>query len=457
MYKEYKTIKEVKGPLLLVEGVRGPKYQELVEVIMEDETKRLGQVLEADDELTVVQMFEETRGLKIERSKVRFLGKTLKIGVSEEMLGRVFSGSGKPIDGGPEIIPEKELDIQGFPLNPFSRAYPDDFIQTGISAIDGLNTLVRGQKLPIFSGAGLPHNELAAQIVRQAKVRKTGEGFAVLFGAIGITFEEANFFIKSFEEAGILSRTALFINLADDPVIERIALPRITLSLAEFLAFEKDLHILVILTDMTMYCEALREISGARKEIPGRKGYPSYLYTDLASIYERAGRIKGKLGSITQIPVLTMPEDDKTHPIPDLSGYITEGQVILSRELHQRGIYPPIDVLSSLSRLKDKGIGEGKTREDHSGVLNQMFSSYAKGKETRDLAAILGEASLTELDKQYLKFADLFEEKFLKQGLKEDRAIEQTLNLAWQLLSTLPSSELKRVKEEHIKKYLRNI
>ncbi len=451
--KEYKTITQIKGPLVFVEGVKGAKYQELVEVIMENGEKRLGQVLEASDEMTVVQMFEETRGLKIKNSKAKFLGKTLKIGVSEKMLGRIFSGSGKPIDDGPQIIPEKEVDIQGSPLNPYSRDYPEDFIQTGISAIDGLNTLVRGQKLPIFSGAGLPHNQLAAQIVRQAKVRKTGEKFAIVFGAMGITFEEANFFIKSFEESGVLGKTILFINLADDPVIERIALPRIALSVAEFLAFEKGHHILVILTDMTMYCEALREISGARKEIPGRRGYPGYLYTDLATIYERAGKIKGREGSITQIPILTMPEDDKTHPIPDLTGYITEGQIMLSRELHQRGIYPPIDVLSSLSRLKDKGIGEGKTREDHPGVLNQMFSFYAKGKETRDLAAILGEASLTEIDKKYLKFAELFEEKFLKQGFEEERSIEKTLEISWELLSLLPLSELKRVKKEHIEKY----
>jgi len=456
MQKEYKTIKEIKGPLLFVEGVKGAKYQELVEVVMENGEKRLGQVIEASEEMTILQMFEETRGLKVENSKAIFLGKTLTIGVSSQMLGRIFNGSGKPIDEGPEVIPEKELDINGAPLNPYSRAYPEDFIQTGISAIDGLNTLVRGQKLPIFSGAGLPHNELTAQIVRQAKVRKSGEKFAVIFGAIGITFEEANFFIKSFKEAGVLGRTVLFINLADDPVIERIALPRIALTTAEFLAFEKGLHILVILTDMTMYCEALREISGARKEIPGRRGYPGYLYTDLATIYERAGKIKGKEGSITQIPVLTMPEDDKTHPIPDLTGYITEGQIMLSRELHQKGIYPPIDVLTSLSRLKDKGIGEGKTREDHSGVLNQLFSSYAKGKEVSDLATILGEASLTEIDKKYLKFAQLFEEKFLKQGKREERTIEETLDIGWQLLSLLPTAELKRVKKEHIEKYRKN-
>ena len=456
MQKEYKTIKEIKGPLLFVEGVKGAKYQELVEVVMENGEKRLGQVIEASEEMTILQMFEETRGLKVENSKAIFLGKTLTIGVSSQMLGRIFNGSGKPIDEGPEVIPEKELDINGAPLNPYSRAYPEDFIQTGISAIDGLNTLVRGQKLPIFSGAGLPHNELTAQIVRQAKVRRSGEKFAVIFGAIGITFEEANFFIKSFKEAGVLGRTVLFINLADDPVIERIALPRIALTTAEFLAFEKGLHILVILTDMTMYCEALREISGARKEIPGRRGYPGYLYTDLVTIYERAGKIKGKEGSITQIPVLTMPEDDKTHPIPDLTGYITEGQIMLSRELHQKGIYPPIDVLTSLSRLKDKGIGEGKTREDHSGVLNQLFSSYAKGKEVSDLATILGEASLTEIDKKYLKFAQLFEEKFLKQGKREDRTIEETLDIGWQLLSLLPTAELKRVKKEHIEKYRKN-
>ena len=453
MFKEYKTIKEIKGPLVVIEKVKGAKYQELVEIVMENGEKRLGQVLEAGEEFSVVQMFEDTRGMKIENSKAIFLGKPLKIGVSQEMLGRVFDGKGEVIDEGPEILPEKELDINGAPLNPYSRDYPEDFIQTGISAIDGLNPLVRGQKLPIFSGAGLPHNELAAQIVRQAKVRKTGEKFGVIFGAIGITFEEANFFLESFKKAGVLGRTVVFINLADDPVIERVALPRIALSVAEYLAFEKGLHVLVILTDMTMYCEALREISGARKEIPGRRGYPGYLYTDLASIYERAGKIKGKEGSVTQIPILTMPEDDKTHPIPDLTGYITEGQIVLSRELHQKGIYPPIDVLSSLSRLKDKGIGEGKTREDHSGVLNQVFSSYAKGKEARDLAAILGESALSEIDKKYLKFAELFEEKFLKQGFEEERTIEKTLDIAWEILSLLPPAELKRIKKEYIQKY----
>ena len=453
MFKEYKTIKEIKGPLVVIEKVKGAKYQELVEIVMENGEKKLGQVLEAGEEFSVVQMFEDTRGMKIENSKAIFLGKPLKIGVSQEMLGRVFDGKGEVIDEGPEILPEKELDINGAPLNPYSRDYPEDFIQTGISAIDGLNPLVRGQKLPIFSGAGLPHNELAAQIVRQAKVRKTGEKFGVVFGAIGITFEEANFFLESFKKAGVLGRTVVFINLADDPVIERVALPRIALSVAEYLAFEKGLHVLVILTDMTMYCEALREISGARKEIPGRRGYPGYLYTDLASIYERAGKIKGKEGSVTQIPILTMPEDDKTHPIPDLTGYITEGQIVLSRELHQKGIYPPIDVLSSLSRLKDKGIGEGKTREDHSGVLNQVFSSYAKGKEARDLAAILGESALSEIDKKYLKFAELFEEKFLKQGFEEERTIEKTLDIAWEILSLLPPAELKRIKKEYIQKY----
>jgi len=453
MFKEYKTIKEIKGPLVVIEKVKGAKYQELVEIVMENGEKRLGQVLEAGEEFSVVQMFEDTRGMKIENSKAIFLGKPFKIGVSQEMLGRVFDGKGEVVDEGPEILPEKELDINGAPLNPYSRDYPEDFIQTGISAIDGLNPLVRGQKLPIFSGAGLPHNELAAQIVKQAKVRKTGEKFGVIFGAIGITFEEANFFLESFKKAGVLGRTVVFINLADDPVIERVALPRIALSVAEYLAFEKGLHILVILTDMTMYCEALREISGARKEIPGRRGYPGYLYTDLASIYERAGKIKEKEGSVTQIPILTMPEDDKTHPIPDLTGYITEGQIVLSRELYQKGIYPPIDVLSSLSRLKDKGIGEEKTREDHAGVLNQVFSSYAKGKEARDLAAILGESALSEIDKKYLKFAELFEEKFLKQGFEEERNIEKTLDIAWEILSLLPPAELKRIKKEHIQKY----
>jgi len=458
MLKQYKTIKEITGPLLVVEGIHDVKYEEMVEIELSDGSRRRGRVLEITDKKAVVQMFEDSRGLEVEGAKATFLGKTMEIGVSKDMLGRIFDGAGKPKDGLPNIIAEKKLDINGAPINPYSRDYPNDFIQTGISTIDGLNTLVRGQKLPIFSGAGLPHSEFAAQIARQAKVAKPDgkvEGnFAVVFAAMGITFEEAEFFINQFKETGAISRATLYINLANDPVVERITLPRIALTTAEYLAYELGLHVLVILTDMTNYCEALREISAARKEIPGRRGYPGYLYTDLSTIYERAGRIKGKPGSITQIPVLTMPEDDKTHPIPDLTGYITEGQIMLSRELHRKGIYPPVDVLPSLSRLKDKGIGEGKTREDHSGVLNQLFAAYARGKEAKELAVILGEAALSEADKKFAKFADEFENKFVRQRLDEDRTIAETLNIGWDLLSILPKSELKRVKEEHIEKYL---
>jgi len=454
MLTSYKTIKEIAGPLLIVEGVEKATYQELVEVELPNGELRRGRVLEVDADKAIIQMFEETRGIPVEGSKAKFLGKTMELGVSEEMLGRIFSGSGLPIDHGPKIIPEKMLDINGAPINPYARDYPNEFIQTGISSIDAMNPLVRGQKLPIFSGAGLPHLELAAQIARQAKLIKGGEKFAVVFGAMGITFEEAEYFIKDFKETGAIERAVLFINLADDPVIERITLPRIALTTAEYLAFEKDMHILVILIDMTHYCEALREISAARKEVPARRGYPGYMYSDLSTIYERAGRLKGKKGSITQIPILSMPEDDKTHPIPDLTGYITEGQIILSRELHRRGIYPPVDVLPSLSRLKDKGIGQEKTREDHPGISNQLFSAYAQGKQARELSTILGEAALTELDKKYLQFAEEFENRFVKQGPYEDRTIFQTLDLAWQLLSILPRRELKRIKDQYIEKYL---
>ncbi len=458
MLKQYKTIKEIAGPLLVVGGIKDVKYEEMVEVELSDGSRRRGRVLEISEDKAVVQMFEETRGLEVEGAKVTFLGKTMEIGVAKDMLGRIFDGAGRPKDGLPEIIAEEKLDINGAPINPYARDYPNDFIQTGISTIDGLNTFVRGQKLPIFSGAGLPHSEFAAQIARQAKVVKpdgTSEGnFAVVFAAMGITFEEAEFFINQFKETGAISRAVLYVNLANDPVVERITLPRIALTTAEYLAFELGLHVLVILTDMTNYCEALREISAARKEIPGRRGYPGYLYTDLSTIYERAGRIKGRKGSITQIPVLTMPEDDKTHPIPDLTGYITEGQIMLSRELHRKGIYPPIDVLPSLSRLKDKGIGAGKTREDHSGTLNQLFAAYARGKEAKELAVILGEAALSETDKKFAKFADEFEDKYVRQQTDEDRTIKETLDLGWRLLSILPKAELKRVKEEHIEKYL---
>jgi len=455
MLKTYKTIKEAAGPLLVVYGVEGVKYEELVEIETQDGIIKRGRVLEAAEDKAVIQVFEDTRGVNLKDSKAKFLGKTMKQGVTEEMLGRVFDGAGKPKDNGPQIIAEKYSDINGSPINPYCREYPDDFIQTGISTIDGLNTLVRGQKLPIFSGAGLPHSMLAAQIARQAKVLGEAEEFSVVFAAMGITFEEAQFFIDEFKKTGALSKAVVFVNLADDPVIERITLPRIALTTAEFLAFEKGREVLVILTDMTNYCEALREVSAARKEVPGRRGYPGYLYTDLATIYERAGRIKGKKGSITQIPILTMPEDDITHPIPDLSGYITEGQILLSRDLHRKGLYPPVDVLPSLSRLKDKGIGQGKTREDHLGVLNQLFAFYARGREVRELALILGEAALNEVDRAYLKFADEFENRFVNQGYNENRSIEDTLNLGWELLAILPKSEMKRVKEEYITKYLK--
>jgi V/A-type H+-transporting ATPase subunit B len=454
MLKEYLTIKDIVGPLLLVEGVEGVKYGELVEVEFPDGSVGLGNVLEVSTDAVLVQSFEVTQGLSTEKTKVKFLGRSLQLPVSKDILGRIFDGLGRPIDDGPRIIPEKRLDIHGNPINPYARDYPTDFIQTGISSIDGLNPLVRGQKLPIFSGSGLPHSRVAAQIARQAGVLGREEEFAVVFAAMGITFEEADFFIREFRGTAAIERAVLFINLADDPAIERIATPRMALTAAEYLAFELDMHVLVILTDMTYYCEALREISAARKEVPGRRGYPGYLYTDLATIYERAGRIKGKAGSITQIPVLTMPDDDKTHPIPDLTGYITEGQIILSRDLHRRGIYPPVDVLPSLSRLKEKGIGEGKTREDHSGLSNQLFAAYARGKEAKELAVILGEAALSEEDKLFVKFSEEFEERFVRQGEHENRTIEDTLTLGWELLKILPRGELKRVKEEQIARYM---
>ncbi len=454
MEVEYRTIREIKGPLLIVENTRDVAYGEVVKIRGPDGKERLGQVLEARENMAVVQVFEGTRGLDVKNTTVKFLGETLKIGVSVEMLGRVFDGTGRPIDGGPEVIPEEMRDINGYPINPAARAYPREFIQTGISTIDGMNTLVRGQKLPIFSGAGLPHNEIAAQIARQAKVRGQGEKFAVVFVAMGITAEEANFFRHEFERTGALERTVLFLNLANDPAIERIVIPRMGLTVAEYLAFEKDMHVLVILTDMTNYCEALREISAAREEVPGRRGYPGYMYTDLATIYERAGRIIGKEGSITQIPILTMPDDDMTHPIPDLTGYITEGQIVLSRDLHRRGIYPPINPLPSLSRLMKEGIGEGRTREDHAGVANQLYAAYAEGLRLRDLVAVVGEEALSEEDRILLKFADAFEDKFIKQGHDEDRSIEETLTIAWNLLALLPRSYLKKIDKKYIEKYL---
>jgi V/A-type H+-transporting ATPase subunit B len=453
MREEYLTVQEIAGPLVLVKNIKNVKYEELVEVEDGGGRVRRGKVLEVTEDYALVQLFEGSRGVGISQTRVRFLGRGIELGVSEDILGRVFDGLGNPIDDGPAIIPEKKLDINGNPLNPQARDYPSEFIQTGISSIDGLNTLVRGQKLPIFSGAGLPHAKLAAQIVRQARVLKEEEKFAVVFGAMGITFEEADFFIKDFERSGALARTVLFVNLANDPAIERIATPRMCLTTAEYLAFDREMHVLVVLLDMTNYCEALRETSSARREIPGRRGYPGYLYTDLATMYERAGRVKGKKGSITQIPILTMPEDDKTHPIPDLTGYITEGQIILSRVLHRKGIYPPVDILPSLSRLKDKGIGKGKTREDHSDLFNQLFASYARGKEAQDLAVILGDAALSETDKLYYKFADIFEERYIQQGETENRSIFETLDLGWELLRMLPREELKRVREEYLEKY----
>ncbi|MCI7468399.1 MAG: V-type ATP synthase subunit B [Lachnospiraceae bacterium] len=453
MPREYRTIQEVSGPLMLVRGVSGVTYDELGELELENGEKRRCKVLEIDGGNALVQLFEPSTGINLDTSKVRFLGRPMELGVSEDMLGRVFDGLGRPIDDGPEILPDERRDINGLPMNPAARAYPEEFIETGISAIDGLNTLVRGQKLPIFSASGLPHSQLAAQIARQAKVRGTDEPFAVVFAAMGITFEEAHFFQESFRESGAIDRTVLFVNLANDPAVERIATPRMALTAAEYLAFEKNMHVLVIMTDITNYADALREISAARKEVPGRRGYPGYMYTDLASLYERAGRQKGKKGSITMIPILTMPEDDKTHPIPDLTGYITEGQIILSRELYQKGIQPPIDVLPSLSRLKDKGIGEGKTRADHANTMNQLFAAYARGKDAKELMIILGEAALTDIDKLYAKFADEFEEKYVNQGYNSDRSIEETLDIGWDLLRILPRSELKRIKDEFLDQY----
>ena len=454
MIKEYKTIKEVVGPIMLVEGVEGVKYNERVEVIQKNGEIRRGKVLEVNNDKALVQLFESAQGLQISTSKAKFTGRSQELAVSEDMLGRVFDGMGNPRDGGAPIIPEKTMDINGEPINPAARDYPNEFIQTGISAIDGLNTLVRGQKLPVFSMSGLPHAELAAQIARQARVLKSDEKFAVVFAAVGITYEEAEYFVSDFKKTGAIERTVLFTNLANDPAIERISTPRMALTCAEYLAYDLGMHVLVIITDITNYCEALREISAARKEVPGRRGYPGYLYTDLASLYERAGRIKGKKGSITQIPILTMPEDDKTHPIPDLTGYITEGQIILSRELYKKGVLPPIDVLPSLSRLKDKGIGEGKTREDHADTMNQLFAAYARGKESKELATILGEAALSETDRIYAHFAEEFEKEYVSQGFNANRNIEETLDLGWKLLKILPKSELKRIKEKYIEKYL---
>lgn len=456
MAKEYRTIEEVSGPLMLVQDVEDVAYDELGEIVLSNGEIRRCQVLEVSGNNVLVQLFESSIGINIEQSKVRFLGHGMELPVSPDMFGRVFDGLGSPIDDGPEIIPEKTMDSNGLPMNPAARAYPDEFIQTGISAIDGLNTLVRGQKLPIFSGSGLPHNQLASQIARQAKVLDDSEKFAVVFAAMGITFEDANFFIEDLRKTGAISRSVMFVNLANDPAIERIATPRVALTTAEYLAFDLDMHVLVILTDITYYAEALREVSAARKEVPGRRGYPGYLYTDLAQIYERAGRLKDRTGSITLMPILTMPDDDKTHPIPDLTGYITEGQIILNRDLYNRAIQPPIDVLPSLSRLKDEAIGDGKTRADHADTMNQLFAAYSRGKDAKELEIILGEEALSEADRIYSRFSDEFEKRYISQTFDVDRSIEETLELGWDLLSILPKNELNRISETYIEKYYRD-
>jgi V/A-type H+-transporting ATPase subunit B len=452
---EYLSVREVSGPLLFVEGVKGVAYGEVVEILTPAGERRRGQVLDAREGMAVVQVYEGTGGIDTSRTRVRFTGETLKFGVGMDLVGRIFNGRGEPIDGGPKPLPEEERDVHGAPLNPSSREYPSEFIQTGLSAIDGMNTLVRGQKLPIFSGSGLPHNELAAQVARQAKVRGEEEKFAVVFCGMGITHEDASFFIREFERTGALERAVVFLNLASDPAIERILTPRLGLTTAEYLAFVQGMHVLVILLDMTNYAEALRELSAARNEVPGRRGYPGYMYTDLATIYERAGRVRGKSGSVTQMPILTMPGDDLTHPVPDLSGYITEGQLVMERELHRKGIYPPINVLPSLSRLMKDGIGKGKTREDHSDVSNQLYAAYAEGRDLRALVAVVGEEALTERDRKYLEFADAFEQRFVNQGRDEDRPIERTLDLGWELLSMLPEDELTRVDPKFLSKYLK--
>ena len=455
MPKEYRSIREVAGPLMMISGVENVKYNELGEIELPSGEKRRCKVLEVDGDHALVQLFESAAGINLSSSRVRFLGRGMELPVSPDMLSRVFDGLGRPIDGGPELIPEKRMDVNGTPMNPAARNYPQEFIQTGVSAIDGLNTLVRGQKLPIFSASGLPHAQLAAQIARQATVLGDHQGFAVVFAAMGITFEESNYFVESFRKTGAIDRTVLFINLANDPAVERIATPRMALTAAEYLAFDRGMQVLVIMTDITNYADALREVSAARKEVPGRRGYPGYMYTDLASLYERAGRLKNRDGSITLIPILTMPEDDKTHPIPDLTGYITEGQIILSRELYRKGITPPIDVLPSLSRLKDKGIGKGRTREDHASTMNQLFAAYARGKDAKELMVILGEAALTRIDKLYAEFADRFEKEYVSQGYETNRGIEETLDLGWKLLSILPRSELQRIGDDLLDRYYR--
>lgn len=453
MLKEYQTVKEISGPLMLVTEVEGVKYEELVDIRLQNGEQRRGKVLEVGDGFALVQLFEGSAGINLPQTSVRFLGKPLELGVSEDMIGRIFDGMGEPIDDGPRLIAEERRDINGLPINPYARDYPSEFIQTGVSVIDGLNTLVRGQKLPIFSGNGLPHNQLAAQIARQATVPGSREKFAVVFAAMGITFEESQFFMKDFRESGAFDRAVLFINLANDPTIERISTPRMALTAAEYLAFEKNMHVLVIMTDMTNYADALREVSAARKEVPGRRGYPGYLYTDLSQIYERAGRIKGREGSITQIPILTMPENDITHPIPDLTGYITEGQIILSGDIYNKGIQPPINALPSLSRLKDKGIGEGKTRKDHAATMNQIYAAVARGREAKELATILGESALSDTDLAFARFSDEFDERYVNQGFSTNRSIAETLELGWSLLRMLPRGELKRISDKLLDEY----
>ena len=451
--KEYKTITEIAGPLVFVDNVSGVRYGEIVDINLPNGERRRGQVLDITSRIAVVQVFGSTAGIDTKGSSVKFLGETMTIGLSTDMLGRAFDGLGRPRDKGPEVIAKERVDVNGLPINPYSRDPPADFIQTGISTIDVMNTLVRGQKLPIFSASGLPHNQLAVQIARQAKVRKAGEEFAVVFAAVGITHEEASFFMRDFEKTGALENAVLFLNLADDPSVERLITPRLALSTAEYLAYEHDMHILVLITDMTNYAESLREVSAARQEVPGRRGYPGYMYTDLSTIYERAGRIKGRKGTVTQFPILTMPGDDKTHPIPDLTGYITEGQIILSRDIHRKGIFPPVDPLPSLSRLMNSGIGGQKTREDHKGVSDQLYAAYASGRDLRNLSAVVGEEALSEVDRKFLHFADAFENRFIRQGPYEDRDIETSLELGWELLSDIPEGELKRMKKEHIEKY----
>lgn len=454
MKKEYLMLDKVQGPLIILSEVKDAAYDEIVDIIVDGNQKKKGKVVQIQNDKAIIQVFEPTAGMSVENTSVSFTGKPLEISLSKDILGREFNGLGEPVDGGGEIYSSKKYNINGRPINPVARKYPRNFIETGISSIDCLTTLIRGQKLPIFSGNGMPHNELAAQIVRQARLGSdSGEKFAVVFGAMGIKHDDADFFRKSFEQAGVLEKVVMFINLADDPIVERIVTPRCALTAAEYLAFEENMHILVILTDMTSYCEALREISSQREEVPSRKGYPGYLYSDLASLYERAGMIQGKPGSITQIPILTMPNDDITHPVPDLTGYITEGQIVLSRGINQRNIYPPVNILPSLSRLMKDGIGEGFTREDHAEVSNQVFAAYSHVQEIIALAQVIGEDELSDIDKTYLKFGKEFENRFLKQGYEEDRSMDETLNLAWNILSILPSSELDRVSPETLKKY----